>query len=69
MSEHAMSIWTRIKRWRLARTVNEDDTPSTTGTGANGEFVGRVAGDDADSGVTGAEVRTNPDEGRSDTTP
>lgn len=78
MSEHAMSIWDRIKRWRLAHTINEADapadtstamtrseggnphagTPTTTGTGASDEFVGRVAGDDPDTGVSGAEARS-----------
>jgi hypothetical protein len=73
-----MSIWERIKRWRLAHTVNEADAPagtspamtraeggvpdggtqSTTGTGVSGEFVGRVAGDDADTGRSGAEARS-----------
>jgi hypothetical protein len=32
-------------------------TPATTGTGSSGEFVGRVAGDDVESGPSGAEVR------------
>ncbi|MEV4267762.1 hypothetical protein [Kribbella sp. NPDC049584] len=32
-------------------------TPTTTGTGANEEFVGRVAGDDTTSEETGAEAR------------
>jgi hypothetical protein len=74
----AMSLWERIKRWRLAHTVSEADapadtstamtrteggdprggTPTTTGTGASGEFVGRVAGDDADFGRSGAEARS-----------
>lgn len=36
----------------------EDDTHSTTGTSQNEEFVGRVAGQDAqDVGETGAEAR------------
>jgi hypothetical protein len=39
-----MSIWERIKRWRLAHTVNEADAP--------------VAGDDADTGRSGAEARS-----------
>jgi hypothetical protein len=34
-------------------------TPTTTGTGASGEFVGRVAGDDADAGQSGAEARSS----------
>jgi hypothetical protein len=34
------------------------DTPATTGTGVNEEFVGRVAGDDTDSGTSGAEARS-----------
>jgi hypothetical protein len=33
-------------------------TPTTTGTGASGEFVGRVAGDDADADRSGAEARS-----------
>jgi len=86
-----MSIWERIKRWRLAHTVNEADapadtgtamtraeggapdggTPSTTGTGVSDEFVGRVAGDEADTGRSGAEARsgierTGSEEGDSD---
>lgn len=32
-------------------------TPATTGTGENDEFVGRVAGDEAPTGTTGAEAR------------
>ncbi|MGZ0146046.1 hypothetical protein ACXJJ3_03145 [Kribbella sp. WER1] len=32
-------------------------TPTTTGTGTSEEFVGRVAGDDTNSGETGAEQR------------
>lgn len=32
-------------------------TPTTTGTGINEEFVGRVAGDDTTAGETGAERR------------
>jgi hypothetical protein len=32
-------------------------TPATTGTGSSGEFVGRVAGDDAEAGPAGAEAR------------
>ncbi|MEU4195454.1 hypothetical protein AB0E69_26375 [Kribbella sp. NPDC026611] len=72
-----MSIWERVKRWRLSHTVNErdapadsstamtrvtggdpaDGTPTTTGTGASDEFVGRVSGDDPDTGTTGAEAR------------
>ncbi|TDW92260.1 MULTISPECIES: hypothetical protein [Kribbella] len=32
-------------------------TPTTTGTGTNAEFVGRVAGDDTDAEETGAERR------------
>lgn len=35
------------------------DTPATTGTGANDEFVGRVAGDEADTGTSGAEARSD----------
>jgi hypothetical protein len=34
------------------------DTPTTTGTGRSGEFVGRVAGDDTDTGQSGAEARS-----------
>jgi hypothetical protein len=82
-----MSIWERVKRWRLSHTMNERDAPadtdtamtratggasgtqsstqggtqggtqSTTGTGTNDEFVGRVAGDDPDAEITGAEAR------------
>ncbi|GAA0623812.1 hypothetical protein HPO96_33690 [Kribbella sandramycini] len=41
----------------------EGDTPATTGTGASGEFVGRVAGDEADTGTSGAEKRSGlPDD-------
>jgi hypothetical protein len=36
-------------------------TPTTTGTGAGGEFVGRVAGEDSDAGPTGAEARSERD--------
>lgn len=36
-------------------------TPTTTGTGASGEFVGRVAGDDSEPGPTGAEARSEQD--------
>ena len=32
-------------------------TPTTTGTGTSGEFVGRVSGDDPDVGPAGAEAR------------
>ena len=32
---------------------------STTGTGQSGEFVGRVAGDDTETGPSGAEVRAD----------
>jgi hypothetical protein len=76
-----MSILERLKRWRLAHTLNEADapadtstvmtraeggepgggTPATTGTGSSGEFVGRVAGDDAETGPTGAEARALED--------
>jgi hypothetical protein len=36
-----------------------DEPDSTTsGTGASGEFVGRVAGDEADTGQSGAEERS-----------
>ncbi|NUR94883.1 MAG: hypothetical protein HOV67_06425 [Kribbellaceae bacterium] len=35
----------------------EGGTPATTGTGTNEEFVGRVSGEDADAGETGAEGR------------
>jgi hypothetical protein len=81
-----MSIWERIKRWRLAHTINEadapadtstamtraeggapdGDTPSTTGTGVSDEFVGRVAGDDADDGRSGAEARSGIERASSD---
>jgi hypothetical protein len=33
-------------------------TPATTGTGSSGDFVGRVAGDEADTGTSGAEARS-----------
>jgi hypothetical protein len=33
-------------------------TPATTGTGKSEEFVGRVAGDEADTGQSGAEARS-----------
>ncbi len=33
-------------------------TATTTGTGASGEFVGRVAGDETDTGPSGAEERS-----------
>jgi hypothetical protein len=36
----------------------EGGTQSTTGTGTNDEFVGRVAGDDPDAETTGAEARS-----------
>jgi len=72
-----MSIWTRLKRWRLSHRLNERDapsdpttamtrstggdpdssTPGTTGTGTNDEFVGRVSGDDSETGPSGAEQR------------
>ncbi|TDU88036.1 hypothetical protein EV138_1575 [Kribbella voronezhensis] len=32
-------------------------TPATTGTGSSGDFVGRVAGDEAETGPSGAEAR------------
>ena len=35
-------------------------TPTTTGTGESGEFVGRVSGDDPDTEPTGAEQRAHP---------
>ncbi|GAB3830541.1 hypothetical protein [Kribbella italica] len=35
----------------------EGTTPATTGTGASEEFVGRVAGDEPDVGISGAEAR------------
>jgi hypothetical protein len=38
------------------------DTPATTGTGSSGEFVGRVAGDEADTGTSGAEARSGVDD-------
>ncbi|MET7279905.1 hypothetical protein ABZS29_16835 [Kribbella sp. NPDC005582] len=39
------------------------DTHSTTGTGVNDTFVGRVAGDDEGyAGETGAEARSNDPE-------
>ncbi|WP_433169286.1 hypothetical protein [Kribbella sp. CA-247076] len=28
----SMSIWERVKRWRLAHRVNEDDAPADTST-------------------------------------
>ncbi|GAA0928054.1 hypothetical protein GCM10009554_09350 [Kribbella koreensis] len=45
----------------MTRTEGGDprgDTPATTGTGPSGEFVGRVAGDEADTGISGAEARS-----------
>jgi hypothetical protein len=36
-------------------------TPATTGTGSSGEFVGRVAGDEAETGPSGAEARARED--------
>jgi hypothetical protein len=44
---------------RTAGGDPEHGTPSTTGTGANSEFVGRVAGDDTTTEETGAEARAN----------
>lgn len=35
----------------------DEGTPTTTGTGNSGEFVGRVAGDDTTTEETGAERR------------
>ena len=35
----------------------DEGTPTTTGTGSNEEFVGRVAGDDTTTEETGAERR------------
>ncbi|TCO42510.1 hypothetical protein EV646_113132 [Kribbella antiqua] len=43
-------------------------TPTTTGTGTSGEFVGRVAGDDPDTGPSGAEARRKPNESNPDDT-
>jgi hypothetical protein len=34
------------------------ETPATTGTGRSGEFVGRVAGDEAETSQSGAEARS-----------
>jgi hypothetical protein len=43
----------------MTRATGGDDsgTPTTTGTGRNEEFVGRVSGDDATTEETGAERR------------
>jgi hypothetical protein len=38
------------------------ETATTTGTGRGDEFVGRVAGDDTDTGPSGAEVRSHKGE-------
>ncbi|WP_350277948.1 hypothetical protein [Kribbella sp. HUAS MG21] len=35
----------------------DNGTPTTTGTGTSGEFVGRVAGDDTTTEESGAERR------------
>lgn len=40
---------------------DEQDKHSTTGTTDNEEFVGRVAGEDADAEETGAEARRRDD--------
>jgi hypothetical protein len=45
----------------MTRTEGGDPrggTPTTTGTGASGEFAGRVAGDDADFGPSGTQARS-----------
>jgi hypothetical protein len=40
------------------RDTDEVDSPTTTGTGRNEEFVGRVSGDEASGGEeSGAEAR------------
>ncbi len=40
---------------------DEGDAAATTGTGVNGDFVGRTAGqDEGYAGETGAEARANP---------
>jgi hypothetical protein len=39
-------------------------TPATTGTGSSGEFVGRVAGDEAETGLSGAEARSAANDSR-----
>lgn len=36
----------------------DEPTSTTTGTGMSEEFVGRVAGDDPDTGLSGAEKRS-----------
>lgn len=57
-----------LARTREAGGVDRDSTerpdgPSTTGTGENEEFVGRVAGQDAGyAGETGAEARAEEPE-------
>jgi hypothetical protein len=38
----------------------DGDTPATTGTGASGEFVGRVAGDETDTGTARAGLDDDP---------
>lgn len=54
-----------------ARPVNEDGDPDvaggTTGPGGNGEFVGRVSGqDEGYAGETGAERRADADDADDD---
>jgi hypothetical protein len=41
----------------------QGDTPATTGTGSSGEFVGRVAGDEAETGTSGADARSRAKDG------
>ena len=53
----------------MTRTEGGDPdqgTPTTTGTGANEGFVGRVAGDDTTSEETGAETRAQHPKHRAD---
>lgn len=40
----------------------DEPTSTTTGTGASEDFVGRVAGDDTDTGQSGAEQRTQAEQ-------
>jgi hypothetical protein len=42
----------------------DEPTSTTTGTGMSEEFVGRVAGDDPDTGLSGAEKRSRQRAGR-----
>jgi hypothetical protein len=42
----------------------DEPTSTTTGTGMSEEFVGRVAGDDPDTGLSGAEKRSQATRGK-----